>query len=103
MKVDWKSLVRVIATTVLPVAYPKLAPAIPYIVHGIEEAEKIKGATGSQKLQTAIEIANAGAKAANTITGKEHVNIEAMNQTIAAGISAVVNGANVIRKEAPEE
>lgn len=103
MKIDWKSLVRVIATTVLPIAYPKLAPAVPYIIHGIEEAEKIKGATGKQKLETAIEIANSGAKAANTITGKEHIDIDAMNATIAAGISAVVNGANVVRKDAPEQ
>jgi hypothetical protein len=102
MKINWGSLVKVIATTVLPVAFPQLTSAIPYIVNGIEEAEKIKGATGSQKLDTAIQIANDGAKAANTITGKDHVNIDAMNTVIAAGISAVVNGANVFHKDQPE-
>lgn len=103
MKIDWKSLVNVVASTVLPLAFPKLGPAIPFIVHGIEEAEKIKGASGNQKLQTAVEIAISGAKATNTITGKNTIDIDAMNATVAAGISAVVNGANVFHKGSPEE
>lgn len=102
MKIDWKSLVKIVATTVVPVAFPKLTPAIPYIITGIEEAEKIKGATGPQKLQAAVEIATAGAHATNKIAGKDIVDVDALNQTIASGISAVVTGANVFHKAAPD-
>lgn len=102
MKIDWKSLVKVIATTVIPLAYPKLGPAVPFIIEGISKAEDLpKGTTKTQKLETAVSIAISGAKATNTITGKETIDIDAMNKTVAAGISAIVNGANIFHKDNP--
>jgi hypothetical protein len=104
MKLDWKSLVKIVATTVLPLAYPKLGPAVPYIIEGIERAEELpKGTTKTDKLNTAIDIAVSGAKATNVITGKNTIDIDAMNKTVAAGISAVVNGANVFHRDNPSE
>ena len=99
MAFDWKSLVNIIASTVIPIAFPPLAPAIPFIVHGIQTAESMPGATGQEKLQKSIEIANAGAVAANQIHGTDIINVDAMNQVIAAGVSAVVNATNVVHKE----
>lgn len=99
MHVNWVSLVKTIATTVLPLAFPKLAPATPFIVHGIEVAEHM-GGTGQEKLAKAIEITNSGVQATNSIAGHEVISQDAINQVIAAGISAVVNAANVMHKEA---
>lgn len=100
MKIDWKSLVKVIASTVIPLAYPKLGPAVPFIISGIEHAEDLpKGTTKTEKLNAAVKIAIDGANATNEITGKNTIDIDAMNKTVAAGISAVVNGANIFHRD----
>jgi hypothetical protein len=98
---NWKALINVIASVVLPIAFPPLAAATPFIIHGIDVAENL-GGTGPEKLQKAVEIANAGAAAANQIHGSELINVDAMNQTVAAGISAVVNAANMVHKNIPQ-
>ncbi len=94
---NWKALINLIASTVIPIAFPPLAPAVPFIVHGIQVAEDM-GGTNTEKLNKSIEIANAGAQATNKITGKETINLDAMNAVISSGISAVVDAANVVNK-----
>lgn len=101
MKLDWKALVNVVATTVLPIAFPALAPATPFIVHGIQVAENM-GGSGPEKLAKAIDIANAGAAAANQIHGSQVINIDVMNQTLSAGISVVVGASNLVHKNIPQ-
>lgn len=95
---DWKSLVKIIASTVIPIAFPKLTPAVPFIVHGIEVAEDF-GGSGSDKLEKAVKIANDGMQATNQIAGKEVIDISAANSVLANGISAVVDASKVVKKQ----
>jgi hypothetical protein len=95
---NWKALVNVIAGVVLPIAFPPLAAATPFIVKGIDIAENM-GGSKTEKLQKAIEIANAGAQATNQVHGTNVIDVDSMNAMIAAGISAVVNAANVVQHQ----
>lgn len=99
---NWKAIVNVIASTVLPLVFPKLAPAVPHIVTGISVAEDM-GGTGAEKLNKAIQIANSSASAVNAAHGSDIVNVDAMNTVIASAVSAIVNAANVVHKAAPAD
>ena len=98
MHVDWKQLIKTLAPIIIPIVAPKAAVAVPFIVHGIEVAESI-GGTGQEKLAKAIELTNVGIQATNQIAGHEVINTDATNAAIAAGISAVVNAANVVHRQ----
>lgn len=97
---NWKNLINIIASTVLPLIYPPLAPAVPFIIHGIQTAENA-GGTGAQKLQQAVDIAVSGAQATNQIVGKTLIDIPALSATVADGINTVVNATNIIAKATP--
>lgn len=53
-----------IAGSILP---PKLKPLVPFVIHGIGEAKKAKGATGQQKLDLALEEVRTGVAALNAV------------------------------------
>lgn len=95
---NWKALINLIASTVIPIAFPPLAPAVPFIVHGIQVAEDM-GGTGQEKLAKAVDIANAGAQATNQIAGKQVINVDEMNTVIKDGVSTVVDTVNLINKK----
>jgi len=91
----WLQIVGRLAPTVLSLI-PALSPIAPYVTAGIQEAEQIPGATGSDKLTHAITIARQGIAAVNAQAGRTVVDPNIADATIAAGINTTVGVVNII-------
>lgn len=93
---NWQLLISQIAVLALGMN-PKTAPLVPHVIEGIKIAESMKGKTGPQKLEIAVEIIKEGLKATNAIKpGK--INIAVSDEVIASATSAVVDSVNVFKK-----
>lgn len=79
----------------LTLALTPLAPAVPFIILGIQTAEKISGASGAQKLMLAQQIVNAGVAGANAQAGHTILDPVLVSEATASGISAVVAAVNL--------
>lgn len=97
----WLELVRTLAPVILAVVPKgdKIAPLVPVILHGIAEAEAIKGATGEQKKAHVLELVQTGVTAANA-TGKVHLDPAELGAATSKGIDAVVQGVNAVHAAA---
>ena len=74
----------------------KIAPIIPVIVAGIEEAEKVKGATtGAEKKAHVLNTVEAGIAAANA-TGKVKIDAAEVTQLASDGIDVVISAVNLV-------
>jgi hypothetical protein len=101
MKLDrFKQLLSMLAPVVLT-AVPggeKIAPFVPVIVHGIDEAEQIKDATGAEKKAHVLEIVKASVTVANA-TGKVKLDPAAVHAVASKGIDSVVGAIDIIEGE----
>lgn len=87
-----------IALSVIPGVPPVL---IPLVVHGIQTAEAIPGATGAQKKAAALDLVNTGIASTNAAAGKQVIDPTAIN-AVGEGIDTVVGVVNLINgKPAP--
>ena len=87
---NWLKTVLHFAPVVLS-ATP-LAGFAPFIAAGIHAAEQIPGASGTEKLNAAVTIAQAGIMAAQAAGA--HVDAAVTNQALVDGVNAVVKGVN---------
>lgn len=95
----WLSLVQVLAPAVL-MAVPhgeKIAPYIPIITTGIQEAEQIPGASGAEKKAHVVNLAMAAFQSLQQ-TGKVHLNQTDFSDTVSAGIDATVGTINLVHQ-----
>ena len=94
---SWFSMIGKFAPFILA-AIPGVPPAIiPYVAAAIQSAETIPNATGPQKLAAAVSIAQTGFSAAQAAGA--HVNATVVNESLAAGTSAVVNAVNAFHQD----
>ena len=94
---SWFSMIGKFAPFILA-AIPGVPPAIiPYVAAAIQSAETIPGASGQQKLAAAVTIAQTGFAAAQAAGA--HVNATVVNDSLAAGTSAVVNAVNAFHQD----
>ena len=94
---SWFSMIGKFAPFIL-CAIPGVPPAIiPYVSAAIQSAETIPGATGQQKLQAAVTIAQTGFAAAQAAGA--HVDAQVVSDSLAAGTSAVVNAVNAFHQD----
>lgn len=94
-------LIRVILPAILSVANPALAPLSGVIIHGIDEAEQMKGATGAQKLAHVVNLSTLSAEGINTAAGKVIVDPTMVAQAAGSAISTAVDVANIIQRNVP--
>ena len=73
----------------------KIAPVIPVIVSGIQEAEEIAGASGPDKKAHVLKTVDAGVAAANA-TGKVQLDPAEVQQVASDGIDAVIGTIHVV-------
>ncbi len=95
---DWKSIIRVILPLIIAQRAPKFAPLIPVIIHGIEEAEDLKHASGKDKLSHAVELTKTAAEGINIIKDKEIINIGDLTAASTDAINTAVSIANLVTK-----
>lgn len=97
---SFSTLLKVIAPVVLPFVPngDKLAPFVGQIMHGIDEAEQIPGATGPEKKAHVMNIVAIGAGAAGT-----HVTLDQAEvlTTANAGIDAVIGAIKLVQNAHP--
>ena len=72
------------------------APVAPFVVAGIKMAEQIPGATGAQKKDFAVQIANLGAQATNAIAGHQVIDAALVSNAVSSGIDTAVSVTNLI-------
>lgn len=93
---NWKDILKVVVTVVLPMVNPKLAAVSPLIIQGITEAEDLSNASGQAKLQHVVDLVNTGAASVNVVSGKQLIDPVAVNATAASTISTIVDVTNLI-------
>lgn len=93
---DWKALIKLTAPIIL--ASTPLAPIAPFVALGIQSAEKIKGASGPEKLEHAVEISRAAIAATNAQAGRVVVDPALADATIQSGINTVIGVANIVHR-----
>lgn len=95
-KSKWLSLVQMLAPIILTAVKPSLAPIVGNVTAAIQEAEQIKGASGTDKFQHVQNIAHAAADSVNTAAGKEVIHIPTLDNALQDGVSTVVSVANLV-------
>lgn len=95
----WLSIAQMLAPAVL-MAVPHgetIAPYVPIITAGIQEAEQIPGATGAEKKAHVVGLAMAAFQSLQQ-TGKVHLNQTDFATTVSAGIDATVGTINLVQQ-----
>ncbi len=75
-----------------------LLTLLPLIMHGIQTAESMKGASGAEKKAKAIELVRTGLTGVETATGKHPLDIPETAAAVDNGIDAVVGMVNAVKK-----
>lgn len=92
----WLELVKVLAPVILSVT-PGVPPIlIPAIVHSIETAEQIPGATGAQKKAAVLDEVRTGLAVTAAVKGAPVIDTELTVAAVSSGIDAAVNGVNAV-------
>jgi len=104
MKFDFQKFVEVIKTVapVVLVAVPGgqvLAPIVPAIVHGIEQAEQIPGASGIRKKEHVLEIVKSATAVANAAGAR--LDPAAVQDAAGKGIDAVIGTVKIVEGARP--
>lgn len=94
---NWLDLIKALAPIIIAAKVPHGSVIAPLVVNGISEAEAIKGSSGSEKLNHAVNLVNVGIDSYNAISPKP-LDKDAINKTIGDGISTTVDVANLIHK-----
>jgi hypothetical protein len=98
MKLDWKTLVSVLGPAILanvPHA-DKLAPLVPTIVHGIGEAEGLKGASGEEKKAHVLALVADAVTGINSAKGHTVVSPDGLATVAGSGIDTVIGAINLV-------
>lgn len=94
----WLSLIELILPIVLrAIKVPHADTISPLVVHGIQEAEAMKGQSGAEKLAYAVNIMNIGIDGANASGAK--IDKAAVNSVVSDGISTAVGVVNLINNK----
>jgi hypothetical protein len=95
----WLELVKVLAPTILTVVphADRIGPFVPLVLHGIEVAEGMKGATGADKKAAAIDLIATGLLGANA-TGTVKIDVEGVTTAASSAIDAIITAANGVHK-----
>jgi hypothetical protein len=80
----------------------KIAPLIPVIIHGIQEAEQIPGASGAEKKAHVLEVVSAGVTAVNA-TGKVKLDPVEVADIASKGVDLTVQIVNDVHAAHPGE
>ena len=94
---SWFEAIKMLVPLIISLVNPKLAPLASSITAGINEAESIPGASGTDKLTHVVNIATASANAINQATGKTIVNPTDITADAGAVISAAVDIAKTVK------
>ena len=95
---SWIELIKMLGPAIIAAKVPHGNEIAPLVIHGIETAEALKGASKTDKLKAARDLGLTGAKAINAAYGKEKFNISAIDGSIDDGINAVISVANAVTK-----
>jgi len=101
-KTKWLSLVKLLAPIILTTVKPGLAPIAGNITDAINEAEQLKGAKGTDKLQHVKNIANSAADAINNAKSKEVIDKATLNKAIDDSVNTVISVVNMVQKKSDE-
>ncbi len=93
---DWKSIIRIILPIIIAQKAPKLAPLVPAIIDGIEQAEDLITAKGTDKLDHVVDLTKTAAVAINTVKGKEVISPDEIGSVAGDAISTAVGITNLI-------
>ena len=75
-----------------------LLTLVPLIMHGIQTAESMKGATGAEKKAKAVDLVRIGLAGVETVTGKHPLDIPEAAAAVDNGIDAVVSMVNAVKR-----
>lgn len=93
-------IVQLVLPVVLVTAAPGLAPLAPVIIHAIGASEGMKGATGAQKLNNALQLVGDAVDISNTVAanqGRGPVMDKAQVLTVATGaINTTIGFTNIL-------
>ncbi len=95
----WLALAQMLAPVVL-MNVPhgdKIAPYVPIITAGIQEAQQIPGASGADKKAHVMNLAMAAFQSLQQ-TGKVHLSASDFQATVGAGIDATVGTINLVNQ-----
>jgi len=98
MKLDWKTLVSVLGPMILanvPHA-ERVAPLVPTIVHGISEAEDLKGASGAEKKAHVLSMVADAVTGINVAKGRTVVSPDDLATVAGSGIDTVIGTINLV-------
>jgi hypothetical protein len=92
----WLELVKTLAPVILTAVNPALGAISPLIVHGITTAESMPGASGTDKLNSVVDLVNTGVQGMNTAAGKTVVDPNLVNSALVQGINTTIATVNLI-------
>lgn len=95
----WLTIAQFLAPAVL-LAVPhgeKIAPYVPIITTGIQEAEQIPGASGADKKAHVVNLAMAAFQTLQQ-TGKVHLDQTEFQIAVSSGIDATIASINAVKK-----
>lgn len=98
MKLDWKTLVLMLGPSVLA-NMPhgdRFAPLVPTVLHGIVEAEQIKGATDVEKKAHVASLVLDAVAGVNQVSGRQRIDPTVASLVANHGIDAVVGVVNLV-------
>ena len=97
----WLELVKLLAPIIVASTVPGGAVLGPLIAHGISEAEKMKGATGSEKKAHVLNLVSDGVAGINTAKGQEVLDPSATVDAASKAIDTTVAVVNLVNQQAP--
>ena len=77
---------------------PKLFNLLPILIHGVQTAEMLKGASGAQKKQHVLALLGDGLTAVETVSGKKVLDVPEAKNAVSHSIDAVVAALNAVKK-----
>ena len=76
----------------------KLAPIAPWITAAVQEAETLPGATGAQKLDHVVTVAQDAAEAVNAGAGQVLLDPAQLRGAVEAQVAAIIAAYNTVHK-----
>ena len=95
----WLAIAQYLAPVVLATVPggEKIAPFVPLVSAGIQEAEQIPNASGPEKKAHVIDLAMAAFQTLQA-TGKLHMDAAQFQSTVGAGVDATVGVVNLVHQ-----
>lgn len=77
---------------------PKLFNLLPVLIHGVQTAEMLKGASGAQKKQHVLSLLGDSLTTVQTLSGKKVLDVPEAQRAVSHSIDAVVAALNAVKK-----